>query len=96
MSAGNKLQIQVCMPDNVLCHYDYTSETTRLCGDDVSLHSMGRSRSRRSTQSGGIPSSSYESYSQVNRKIYTCALQVIILITSTCKSTFPFSEEISQ
>ena len=55
----------------------HVTERRRPFGDDVPLHCMGRSWSRWSTQSGGVPSSSHESYSTVKRKVYTCTLQVL-------------------
>ena len=54
----------------------HVTERWRPFSDYVSLHSLGRPWSRWSTQSGGVPSSSYESYSAVKRKVYTCTLQV--------------------
>ena len=54
----------------------HVTERRRPFGDDVPLHCMGRSWSRWSTQSGGVSSSSHESYSPVKRKVYTCTLQV--------------------
>ena len=50
---------------------------------------MGRSWSRWSTQSGGIPSSSHESYSSVNREIHTRTLQVSDIRKYIGKKNYP-------
>ena len=56
-------------------------EWTRSPGNHVSLHNLGRPRRGWSTKSCCFSSSSDEKYNSCNWKIYSCALQVVLLVT---------------